>query len=290
MVWLTAFSLYLLCLLRQSKLFFDIEKKACEELALIAGRAAVDSEHALTIADKHRQLCQTYSSADEVIQGLIDNRNIGEGCTGGCLATCASSDVDSCLPNSCPLSSSATDLEERVPINVPLQTRTHAVQALYHAFRPRTTPSPVAAVRCVVQVRQVVTETNKRYFAAVKAMYDAEVKSLQEFESKRAYYEECLVRFNKFMVNSRRQRALQKDIDQRKVRLEALRDLRLQSMQAAKERQMAQDKERATKQAEKEAAKKSLVKVLAQKTKQTIRGAQDKVYLSVLTDLPWQRY
>lgn len=160
---------------------------------------------------------------------------------------------------------------------MPLQTRTHTVQALNHAFRPRITPTPIAAVRCVVKVRQVVTEMNKRYHAAVKAVYDAEARSLEEFAPKRAYYEECLATFNKYMVNSRRQRALQKDIDQRRVRLEALRDLRLQSMQAAKERQIAKDKENATKQAAKEAAKKSTVTVVAQNAKKAIRAAQDKV-------------
>jgi hypothetical protein len=162
---------------------------------------------------------------------------------------------------------------------VPLEPRTHAVHALNHEFRPRTTPTVVAAVRCVVKVRRVVTEVNKRYYAAVKAVYDAEVRALEEFVTKRAYYEECLATFNKFMVNSRRQRALQKDIDQRKVRLEALRELRLQGMQAAKERQLALDKERATKQAAKEAAKKSTVTVVAQNAKKAVRAAQDKVRL-----------
>jgi hypothetical protein len=162
---------------------------------------------------------------------------------------------------------------------VPLEPRTHAVHALNHEFRPRTTPTVVAAVRAVVKVRRVVTEVNKRYYAAVKAVYDAEVRALEEFVTKRAYYEECLATFNKFMVNSRRQRALQKDIDQRKVRLEALRELRLQGMQAAKERQLALDKERATKQAAKEAAKKSTVTVVAQNAKKAVRAAQDKVRL-----------
>jgi hypothetical protein len=62
---------------RQSKLFFDIEKKACEDLSVIAGRAAVDSEHVVVTVDKHLQLCDTYSSLDEVIEGLVADKNIG---------------------------------------------------------------------------------------------------------------------------------------------------------------------------------------------------------------------
>lgn len=44
---------------------------------MIAGKASVDCEHLLTTVDKHLQLCETYSSSDEVIEGLIANKNIG---------------------------------------------------------------------------------------------------------------------------------------------------------------------------------------------------------------------
>ena len=162
---------------------------------------------------------------------------------------------------------------------MPLQTQAHAVQALNHHFRPRTVPAPIAGIRCIVKVRHEILEVNKRCYRAVKIMYDTEVKDMQEFAEKRAYFEECLATFNKFMVNSRRQRALQLDINQRKIRLEAMRDLRLQSMQEAKLRQIAQDKEKETVQKAKEAAKKSTVTVVAQNAKKAIRAAQDKVTL-----------
>lgn len=152
-------------------------------------------------------------------------------------------------------------------------------------MHPRTTPTPIAAVRTVVKVRHEVVETNKRYYAALKAVYDAEVKSLEEFAPRRAFFEECLATFNKHMVTSRRQRALQLDINQRKVRLEALRELRLQTMQEAKQRQIELDKQRETQKAAKEAAKKSTVTVVAQNAKKAIRAAQDKVRLNSL--LTW---
>lgn len=170
-----------------------------------------------------------------------------------------------------------TELSERVPINVPLQPRTHAVHGIYHEFRPRTTASPTAAVRCVVKVRLQVIKTNKAYHQAVKDLLDAEMRDLDEFPSKRAYYEECLALFNKYMVNNRRQRALQLDINQRKVRLEALRDLRLKTMAEAKQRQLEKDREAANIKALKEAAKKSTVTVVAQNAKKAVRAAQDKV-------------
>jgi hypothetical protein len=153
------------------------------------------------------------------------------------------------------------------------------VHAVNHEFRPRTTATPVAGVRCVVKVRHLIIQTNQRYYQAVKNMYDVEMRQLEEFPSKRAYFEECVATFNKYMVNARRQRALQIDINQRKVRLEALRDLRLQTMQEAKQRQIDKDKEVAVIKAAKEAAKKSTVTVVAQNAKLAIRAAQDKVRL-----------
>lgn len=63
---------------RQSKLFFDLEARVCEELGLIASRAATDSETVIVEAGKHVQLCETYSSSDEVIAALIANKNIGK--------------------------------------------------------------------------------------------------------------------------------------------------------------------------------------------------------------------
>ena len=62
---------------RQSKQFFDLERKASEELSVNAMKASADLEQTLVNADKHAQLCETYSSSDAVIQGLIDNKNIG---------------------------------------------------------------------------------------------------------------------------------------------------------------------------------------------------------------------
>jgi asparagine N-glycosylation enzyme membrane subunit Stt3 len=84
-----------------------------------------------------------------------------------------------------------------------------------------------------------------------------------------------LVSFNKYMVNSRRQRALQKDIEARKARLEELRELRVQSMQEAKMQQIEHDREVAEIKAEKEAKKRTLAQVMAQNTKLGIRATKD---------------
>jgi len=228
---------------RQSNRFFDIEKELSEELSVVAMKASADVEQDLVFCDKHSNLCDTFSSEDSVIQDLIENRNI--------------------------------DLHERKAINVPLQTQAHRVQELVHEMRPRVNPSAITIVRTTVETRHAVIRTNRKYFQALKATLDQEQSDLEEFVTKREYYEGALEKFNKFMVNSRRQRALQIDISQRLVRLEQLRGLRLKSMQEAKQRQLEREREQALIKAEKEAAKRTTTQVLAANTKKAIRAAKD---------------
>lgn len=54
-----------------------MEKKACDDLSVIAFKASTDIEYTLTRMDKQLQLCETYSSSDDVIAGLIANKGIG---------------------------------------------------------------------------------------------------------------------------------------------------------------------------------------------------------------------
>jgi hypothetical protein len=104
--------------LRQSKLFFDLEKKACEELSVVAMKASADSEHILVQTEKHLQLCETYSSSDQVIEGLIANQHIGTPCFDSLCFTLLTSDLSSffhsmqssasVFPSTCPCSRART--------------------------------------------------------------------------------------------------------------------------------------------------------------------------------------
>lgn len=136
-----------------------------------------------------------------------------------------------------------TELKERVPINVPLQTLTHVVQDLNHTFRPRTSPSSIHTVRSTVQTRLQILRTNRSYYDTIKNILDQEVADLNEFPHKIDYYANAVTVFNTYAVNARRQRALQIEINLRKLRLEALRSLRLQTMMEAKQRQIDADKQ-----------------------------------------------
>jgi hypothetical protein len=164
-----------------------------------------------------------------------------------------------------------------VSINVPLQPRSHAVHSLHHTFNPRVAATAISAVRWTVRTRRLSVEVNQRYFLAFKDVLEQEMRELESFKTKRAQYEESLIKFNNYLVNSRRQRAMQLDINQRKERLNALRDLRLHSMQEAKKKQLMQEAENANIKALKEAAKKSTVTVVAQQAKKAVRAIKDKI-------------
>uniref|UniRef100_A0A7S3GN15 EF-hand domain-containing protein n=1 Tax=Spumella elongata TaxID=89044 RepID=A0A7S3GN15_9STRA len=230
---------------KQSKIFFELERTCAAELAALAETQTVQCEYTMMDIEKHISLCEQYSSSDDVIQGVIDNTNI--------------------------------ELRERVPINVPLQTLTHKVHQLNHNFRPRTCSTAIHAVRTTIQTRLSILRLNLGYYESVKTLLDKEITDLTDFPNKLEYYLNAVKAFDTYAVNNRRQRALQIEINLRKLRLEALRGMRLQTMMEAKQKQIEQDKLVATKQAEKAAAKKSVVKELAKNTKLAIRAAQDKI-------------
>ena len=126
---------------------------------------------------------------------------------------------------------------------MPLQTLTHRVHDLNHTFRPRTSPTAVHIVRTTIATRLLTLRTNRSYYDTVKNSIDQEVADLNEFPNKLDYYANAVAVFDTYAVNARRQRALQIEINLRKLRLEALRSLRLQTMMEAKQRQIDADKQ-----------------------------------------------
>lgn len=129
-----------------------------------------------------------------------------------------------------------------MPINVPLQTLTHKVHQLNHTFRPRTCATAVHTVRTTIQTHLSLLRLNQGYYDAVKGILDKEIADLTAFPNKLEYYLNAVKVFENYAVNNRRQRALQIEINLRKLRLEALRGMRLQTMMEAKQKQIEQDK------------------------------------------------
>ena len=71
------FFFFFFCPLRQSKIFFELERTCAAELAALAETQTVQCEYTMMDIEKHISLCEQYSSSDDVIQGVIDNTNIG---------------------------------------------------------------------------------------------------------------------------------------------------------------------------------------------------------------------
>ena len=125
---------------------------------------------------------------------------------------------------------------------MPLQTLTHRVHQLNHNFRPRTCSTAIHAVRTTIQTRLSILRLNLSYYESVKTILDKEIADLTDFPNKLEYYINAVKAFDTYAVNNRRQRALQIEINLRKLRLEALRGMRLQTMMEAKQKQIEQDK------------------------------------------------
>lgn len=160
-------------------------------------------------------------------------------------------------------------------INIPLQTPSHIVQALYHILSPRLTPSDKQTIRRTIQTHLLIIQTNQIYYQQYKDNIKNELNNLKSFHNNRKLYELSQISFNKVTVQHRRQRSLQREIDLRKKRLDIMRNERLKTMKHLKDIQLKEEAKSKANRDANLAKKQTFSQIIAKKTKQTIRDAKD---------------
>lgn len=127
--------------------------------------------------------------------------------------------------------------------------------------------------------------TNEAYYAAMQAQLEVEEETLVSYSAKRPFYESSLILFRDHLLQNRRQRALQLDIEQRLKRLTDMRALRLRAMKDIREAEMRAAAEAAAEiqRVEKvKAAKPTRLKKVAKATKNAIRGIKSIEFCAVI--------
>ncbi len=125
--------------------------------------------------------------------------------------------------------------------------------------------------------------TNEAYYTAMQTQLEVEEETLVSYTAKRPFYESSLILFRDHLLQNRRQRKLQLDIEHRLKRLTDMRALRLRAMKDIREAEMRAAAEAAAEQTRVErvkAAKPTRLKVVAKATKSAIRGNALNIFFS----------
>ena len=102
-------------------------------------------------------------------------------------------------------------------------------------MRPRVYSSPKELARGLVTNQIQVLETTMRYLEQFKLVLDEEETMVHDFPTMRAGYANIIQKFQDNLIHLRRQKALQKELDERIERLTLLRETRMRHQKAEKE-------------------------------------------------------
>jgi Ca2+-binding EF-hand superfamily protein len=222
-------------------LFFDMEQEISAELYEMVGPHMGDIEIEMTKLQKKLIISEAAKSGDVMDMILTDQLTF----------------------------------EQREVFEVVLGTHMFKIQHCLHAIHPQISCSAATLALERTRVRSDMLAVNIRHYEALRDRLDHEEAELLAFPEKRPFYEDAVEKFRNMLLVERRQRALQKELNQRKIKLEELRVLRMLALRAEKERQLQLAKEEAEAKARAKVETKSLRKQLVEATRKTVRGTKD---------------
>ena len=127
----------------------------------------------------------------------------------------------------------------------------------------------------LIEFRRMSISATIQAHEQLKVIAQQELDEDARFAGQLKYFERVVKEFSSILVERRRQRALQLNINLRKERLASMRDQRLRHLKEKKEAQMAVEKEAKAITAAKMAAKRTFANIVATNAKAGIRGAKD---------------
>lgn len=177
------------------------------------------------------------------------------------------------------------DLEQREALHIPegQACMQFKLQQCLHEMKPRVQADMVTAFKQHVQIRQMSHCVDLSVALTVRQHLEEEEAQCVRFAGadstggERVYYERAVKEYQAHLLHSRRQKALQKQLRDRKLRMDELRELRLTTIKEKREREAARIlQEEADKLAIQEARRKN-TKKLTDDAKRNIRAAKDYV-------------
>ena len=107
---------------------------------------------------------------------------------------------------------------------------------------PNLNQSGIRLAEFMLEIRTSALDSIIRHYQFRDDTLTNEVKLFSEFRANKSFHEDRMQMFLNTQLNMRRQHALQKELDQRRVRLNELRELRMEAIR--KLREQVQEEER----------------------------------------------
>ena len=118
-------------------------------------------------------------------------------------------------------------MEERTAMAIPAHNSIFELQQFLSEAKPKVNASTVTKANVMLKNRIAVLKTDCKYLEHLKAVLAQEETVLNDFNERREGYENAIKMFQDDIIRLQRQKALQRDLDERKERLVFLRETRM---------------------------------------------------------------
>lgn len=169
--------------------------------------------------------------------------------------------------------------DERIACGFPLGLKDFEYQEYLNKIRPRTECAGEKYMVFMMEGRMLQYQNCSELFNAIKKNYELEEEIVNGYEKKMYYYQQCVDKYRASMLRQRRQRSLQRELGERKVRIAELRIDRIRMMKQNREDLAAEEEAKRIQDEEdkKRAKENSIGNKLAKATKAALRGGVDLV-------------
>jgi hypothetical protein len=193
---------------RLKEIFFEIEEKSALELSLL-----VDID-----VEKHQKLLADNNVDLAVCENWTDTLQLTEKYTDGTLS-----------------------LIEINALNIPwpMEKIDAAILTCNASINPRLYSTPLELRTCAVETRKVMLETDQSYYKFIIEELMKELHALRNYKAKHMESEKLLLIFQQSLLDQRRQKSLQKELEERRNRLEDMRTIRIKTMRADRDALLA---------------------------------------------------
>ena len=230
---------------RVCKRFFELETKINDELFK---RVALDTVNCTKLIAAH---AETIRYVESVVGEHIDRVIEGKDVT----------------------------VDELTALKIPLGAQHLKLQQYLAVQKPRTECSSSKYLQFHLEARLIELQQTKDFYEYRRQMLEHEESLVNGFAGKKAYYIECVERYQASLLRMRRQRSFQRELAERKTKIADLRLDRLRMMRQTRDDEAAERAAQELLDAERrrEEEDQTVGKKIARALKKGIRGARDAV-------------
>lgn len=216
--------------------FFDKESVCSSEIHTQIAELQDKNERAHQDTVHQLRYCEAAQAQVEMQERIVK----GELCTYILNAYCLGFNTSACAYFAA--------VPEREAFGIPMKSSLFKLQDCLHSVKPHINTTPLGLASICIRNRLFVLQSNINYLEAVGRVLAAEEAVLFEFKDRRAGYANAIKMFQDDIIRLQRQKALQRELEERMERLKFLRETRmrhqLEEKKAAIDAAMAAENEK----------------------------------------------